>query len=65
MAAAKAKRGLAFFTFGDENLKQRLQHIYDLMFAEGITVGECSQDMQFSFLQFLTSHYFKACIFSS
>ncbi|XP_039904702.1 poly(ADP-ribose) glycohydrolase [Simochromis diagramma] len=39
MAAAKAKRGLAFFTFGDENLKQRLQHIYDLMFAEGITVG--------------------------
>ncbi|XP_063336297.1 poly(ADP-ribose) glycohydrolase [Pelmatolapia mariae] len=39
MAAAKAKRGLAFFTFGDEYLKQRLQHIYDLMFAEGITVG--------------------------
>ncbi|XP_005739157.1 poly(ADP-ribose) glycohydrolase [Pundamilia nyererei] len=39
MAAAKAKRGLAFFTFGDENLKQHLQRIYELMFAEGITVG--------------------------
>lgn len=40
MAAAKARRGLAFFTFGDEQLKRDLEHIYCLLHTEGITVGE-------------------------
>ncbi|XP_060944898.1 poly(ADP-ribose) glycohydrolase [Limanda limanda] len=38
MAAAKAKTGLAFFTFGDEELANGLKQIYHLMVTEGITV---------------------------
>ncbi|XP_071321510.1 poly(ADP-ribose) glycohydrolase isoform X5 [Trachinotus anak] len=38
MAAAKARRGLAFFTFGDEKLKQGLEQIYHLLVTEGTTV---------------------------
>ncbi|XP_063744937.1 poly(ADP-ribose) glycohydrolase isoform X2 [Eleginops maclovinus] len=38
MAAAQAKRGLAFFTFEDENLKQGLQQTYHLLVREGTTV---------------------------
>nr|XP_033502010.1 poly(ADP-ribose) glycohydrolase [Epinephelus lanceolatus] len=38
MAAAKAKRGLAFFTFQDEQLKQGLQQMYHLLVTEGTTV---------------------------
>lgn len=40
MAAAKAKRGLAFFTFTDDRLKQDLEQIYHLLLTERITVGE-------------------------
>ncbi|XP_029371475.1 poly(ADP-ribose) glycohydrolase [Echeneis naucrates] len=38
MAAAKAKRGLAFFTFGDEDLQQDLERIHHLLVSEGVTV---------------------------
>ncbi|KAA8579215.1 hypothetical protein FQN60_000037 [Etheostoma spectabile] len=38
MAAAKAKRGLAFFTFEDETLKQRLQQTHRLLVTRGTTV---------------------------
>ncbi|XP_032367035.1 poly(ADP-ribose) glycohydrolase [Etheostoma spectabile] len=40
MAAAKAKRGLAFFTFEDETLKQRLQQTHRLLVTRGTTVGK-------------------------
>ncbi|XP_019937436.2 poly(ADP-ribose) glycohydrolase isoform X1 [Paralichthys olivaceus] len=40
MAAAKARRGLAFFTFDDEELANGLQQIYHLLVKEGITVGK-------------------------
>nr|XP_046231778.1 poly(ADP-ribose) glycohydrolase [Scatophagus argus] len=40
MAAAKAKRGLAFFTFKDEHLKQGLQQIHHLLVTGGTTVGK-------------------------
>lgn len=40
MAAAKAKRGLAFFTFTDERLKRDLEQIYHLLLTERTTVGE-------------------------
>ncbi|XP_034752003.1 poly(ADP-ribose) glycohydrolase [Etheostoma cragini] len=40
MAAAKAKRGLAFFTFDDEKLKQGLQQTYRLLVTRGTTVGQ-------------------------
>ncbi|KAM7368544.1 hypothetical protein PAMP_012878 [Pampus punctatissimus] len=39
MAAAKAKRGVAFFTFGDKNLKHGLEQIYLLLVNERTTVG--------------------------
>ncbi|XP_068190654.1 poly(ADP-ribose) glycohydrolase isoform X2 [Antennarius striatus] len=38
MAAAKADRGLAFFTFQDEELSRGLQQIYHLLLLEGATV---------------------------
>ncbi|XP_030598520.1 poly(ADP-ribose) glycohydrolase [Archocentrus centrarchus] len=38
MAAAKAKRGLAFFTFMDKHLEQNLEQIYHLMVTEKVTV---------------------------
>ncbi|XP_028273384.1 poly(ADP-ribose) glycohydrolase isoform X2 [Parambassis ranga] len=38
MAAAKADRGLAFFTFGDERLNQDLQKMHHLLVTERITV---------------------------
>lgn len=40
MAAAKTRRGLAFFTFGDEHLEQSLQQIHHLLVTEEVTVGE-------------------------
>ncbi|KAK2887892.1 poly(ADP-ribose) glycohydrolase isoform X2 [Channa argus] len=40
MAAAKARRGLAFFTFRDENLKCDLEKIYTLLVRKGITVDK-------------------------
>ena len=46
MAAAKARRGLAFFTFSDYILKDRLEQIYSLLVREKITVGESSRDMK-------------------
>lgn len=45
MAAANAKRGLAFFTFDDEQLQQSLQRTYNLLVTEGTTVGETLQDI--------------------
>ncbi|KAK1884617.1 Poly(ADP-ribose) glycohydrolase [Dissostichus eleginoides] len=38
MAAAQAKRGLAFFTFEDESLKQGLQQTHHLLVTERTTV---------------------------
>ncbi|XP_035847658.1 poly(ADP-ribose) glycohydrolase isoform X2 [Sander lucioperca] len=38
MAAARAKRGLAFFTFNDEKLKQGLQQTHHLLVTQGTTV---------------------------
>lgn len=43
MAAAKAKRGLAFFTFDDEKLTRDLEQVYSLLVKEGTTVSECSR----------------------
>ncbi|XP_044030996.1 poly(ADP-ribose) glycohydrolase isoform X2 [Siniperca chuatsi] len=40
MAAAKAKRGLAFFSFKDEKLKQDLQQTYHLLVTEQTTVDK-------------------------
>ncbi|XP_074473537.1 poly(ADP-ribose) glycohydrolase isoform X2 [Sebastes fasciatus] len=40
MAAANAKRGLAFFTFDDEQLQQSLQRTYNLLVLEGTTVDK-------------------------
>nr|XP_054600087.1 poly(ADP-ribose) glycohydrolase isoform X2 [Nothobranchius furzeri] len=40
MAAAKAGRGLAFFTFQDKGLTKELQEIYHLLTSEGTTVGK-------------------------
>lgn len=42
MAAARAKRGMAFFTFGDDLLKRDLERIHHLLLKEATTVGECS-----------------------
>ncbi|KAI3362469.1 hypothetical protein L3Q82_012755 [Scortum barcoo] len=40
MAAAMAKRGLAFFTFGDEALRRGLQQTHHLLVTQEITVGK-------------------------
>ncbi|XP_051794722.1 poly(ADP-ribose) glycohydrolase [Acanthochromis polyacanthus] len=40
MAAAKTRRGLAFFTFGDEHLERSLQQMHHLLVTEEVTVGE-------------------------
>lgn len=40
MAAAKAKRGLAFFTFSDKELERGLKQTYSLLRTKGTTVGE-------------------------
>lgn len=39
MAAAVARRGLAFFTFGNDNQKRDLEHMHHLLSTQGITVG--------------------------
>ncbi|TNM92080.1 hypothetical protein fugu_019092 [Takifugu bimaculatus] len=40
MAAARARRGLAFFTFSDEVLEHGLKQTYSLLRKKGTTVGE-------------------------
>lgn len=40
MAAAKGKRGLAYFTFGDETLEQALQQMHHLLVTEDTTVDK-------------------------
>ncbi|XP_024155068.1 poly(ADP-ribose) glycohydrolase isoform X2 [Oryzias melastigma] len=40
MAAAKAGRGLAFFTFKDHQLAKELLDVYQLLVSRGFTVGE-------------------------
>ncbi|KAF7658481.1 hypothetical protein LDENG_00011800 [Lucifuga dentata] len=40
MAAAMAKKGMAFFTFGDEKLKESLQQIHQLLTTQRVTVGK-------------------------
>ncbi|XP_030004755.1 poly(ADP-ribose) glycohydrolase isoform X2 [Sphaeramia orbicularis] len=40
MAAAKAKRGMALFTFGDRKLEEDLQQIYSLLVQKEVTVGK-------------------------
>ncbi|XP_004074659.2 poly(ADP-ribose) glycohydrolase isoform X2 [Oryzias latipes] len=39
MAAAKAGRGLAFFTFKDQKLESELRDVYHLLVSKGCTVG--------------------------
>ncbi|KAM9306337.1 poly(ADP-ribose) glycohydrolase [Pholidichthys leucotaenia] len=46
MAAAKARRGLAFFTFKDKVLEKGLKQIYHLMVKEGITVDKLYKILQ-------------------
>ncbi|KAM9338628.1 poly(ADP-ribose) glycohydrolase isoform 2-T2 [Symphorus nematophorus] len=46
MAAAKAKRGLAFFTFGDHRLRDDLEQIYPLLVKERITVDKLFRILQ-------------------
>nr|XP_020443068.1 poly(ADP-ribose) glycohydrolase-like isoform X2 [Monopterus albus] len=46
MAAAKARRGLAFFTFRDRVLEQGLQDIYRLLVTEGITVDKLYRQLE-------------------
>ncbi|XP_035523845.1 poly(ADP-ribose) glycohydrolase [Morone saxatilis] len=43
MAAAKAKRGLAYFTFEDEELKHGLEQIHSLLVTSDTTVGKLFQ----------------------
>lgn len=58
MAAARARRGLAFFTFMDKNLKDELEIIHKLLVTKGITVGERSC----TFLEiFIPQELFDAC----
>ncbi|XP_052381356.1 poly(ADP-ribose) glycohydrolase-like [Oncorhynchus keta] len=40
MAAARAKRGVAFFTFNNFILERELQDMYHLLFTHRTTVGE-------------------------
>ncbi|XP_008280038.1 poly(ADP-ribose) glycohydrolase [Stegastes partitus] len=40
MAAAKSSRGLAFFTFRNEQLERSLQQMYHLLVTERVTVGK-------------------------
>ncbi|KAM4532027.1 poly(ADP-ribose) glycohydrolase [Fundulus diaphanus] len=47
MAAAKARRGLAFFTFGDEDLRRDLQHIYHLLVTQNMTVGQLYEHLEY------------------
>ncbi|XP_075885818.1 poly(ADP-ribose) glycohydrolase-like isoform X2 [Nelusetta ayraudi] len=46
MAAARARRGLAFFTFMDETLKEDLEKIYQLLVTEGVTVGKLFEHLR-------------------
>uniref|UniRef100_A0A667X990 poly(ADP-ribose) glycohydrolase n=1 Tax=Myripristis murdjan TaxID=586833 RepID=A0A667X990_9TELE len=43
MAAAVAKRGMAFFALRDDTLKKSLQHIHHLLTTQEVTVGEYCQ----------------------
>lgn len=40
MAAAKAKRGMALFTFGDKKLEEDLQQTYSVLVQKEVTVGK-------------------------
>ncbi|XP_029299989.1 poly(ADP-ribose) glycohydrolase isoform X2 [Cottoperca gobio] len=46
MAAANAKRGLVFFTFQDEKLKQDLEQMYHLLVTEGTTVEKLYRHLE-------------------
>ncbi|XP_027881773.1 poly(ADP-ribose) glycohydrolase [Xiphophorus couchianus] len=46
MAAAKARRGLAFFTFGDHDLCRRLQQTYHLLVTQKMTVGQLYRHLE-------------------
>ncbi|XP_044000810.1 poly(ADP-ribose) glycohydrolase isoform X1 [Gambusia affinis] len=46
MAAAKARRGLAFFTFGDHDLCRRLQQTYRLLVTQKTTVGQLYRHLE-------------------
>ncbi|KAM4720592.1 poly(ADP-ribose) glycohydrolase [Anableps anableps] len=46
MAAAKAKRGMAFFTFGDKDLCQGLQQTYRLLATQKMTVGQLYEHLE-------------------
>jgi poly(ADP-ribose) glycohydrolase len=54
MAAAQAGRHLAYFTFGDTNLRDQVYHMYTLLTDHQVTVGEfCVQCT----LQLVNSQY--------
>ncbi|XP_014838169.1 PREDICTED: poly(ADP-ribose) glycohydrolase-like [Poecilia mexicana] len=46
MAAAQARRGLAFFTFGDHHLCRRLQQTYHLLVTQKMTVGQLYRHLE-------------------
>ncbi|XP_026210030.1 poly(ADP-ribose) glycohydrolase [Anabas testudineus] len=46
MAAAKAKRGLAFFTFMDDKLKCDLEQMYSLLVREEVTVEKLYEHVE-------------------
>ncbi|XP_040014298.1 poly(ADP-ribose) glycohydrolase [Xiphias gladius] len=46
MAAARARRALAYFTFGDRKLERELQQIYQLLVDEGITVEQLFRHLE-------------------
>lgn len=49
MAAAKARRGLVFFTFKDDYLTKRLQQVYHSLVSQKTTVGETIHDRDLLF----------------
>ncbi|XP_038152580.1 poly(ADP-ribose) glycohydrolase [Cyprinodon tularosa] len=46
MAAAKARRGLVFFTFKDDYLTKRLQQIYHSLVSQKATVGQLYKHLE-------------------
>ncbi|KAM4634994.1 poly(ADP-ribose) glycohydrolase isoform 1-T2 [Polymixia lowei] len=46
MAAAVARKGMAFFTFGNNTLTESLQELHHLLFTQRITVGKLYKDLE-------------------
>ncbi|XP_053728076.1 poly(ADP-ribose) glycohydrolase [Synchiropus splendidus] len=59
MAAAVAKRNLAFFTFGDQQLQQQLEEVYHLLVLERVTVGSLAAMLE----EFCSSYHATMTLF--